>query len=66
MRCCFSQICSATLNAAVQDLTKLIENSLRVDVGGRRRHYLVVAKEGSGVDWLIDFEELDKLTKPSN
>jgi hypothetical protein len=25
----------------------------------------VVAREGSGVDWLIDFEELDKLTKPS-
>jgi len=25
----------------------------------------VVAKEASGVDWLIDFEELDKLTKPS-
>jgi AAA+ ATPase superfamily predicted ATPase len=52
--------------ATSQDLTKLIENSQRVDVGGRRRHYLVVAREGSGVDWLIDFEELDKLTKPNN
>jgi AAA+ ATPase superfamily predicted ATPase len=52
--------------ATSQDLTKLIENSQKVDVGGRRRHYLVVAREGSGVDWLIDFEELDKLTKPNN
>jgi hypothetical protein len=52
--------------AISQDLTKLIENSQRVDVGGRRRHCLVAAREGSGVDWLIDFEELDKLTKPNS
>lgn len=51
--------------ATGQDLTKLIERSQRVDVGGRRRHYLVVAREGSGVDWLVDFEELDRLTRPS-
>jgi len=25
----------------------------------------VVAREGSGVDWLVDFEELDRLTRPS-
>ncbi len=30
--------------ATGQDLTKLIERSQRVDVGGRRRHYLVVAR----------------------
>ena len=49
--------------ATTHDLDALIEKSQRVDVGHRKRHYLVVAREGD-VEGLIDFNTLDRLTAP--
>jgi AAA+ ATPase superfamily predicted ATPase len=49
--------------ATTHDLDALIEKSQRVDVGRRKRHYLVVARRGD-VEGLVDFNTLDKLTAP--
>ncbi|MGC9119472.1 MAG: ATP-binding protein [Thermoproteus sp.] len=49
--------------ATSRDLDALVERSYKVDVGARRRHYLIVAREGD-VEGLVDFKALDELTKP--
>ncbi len=49
--------------ASRRDLDRLVTASQRVDVGHRKRHYMVVAREGD-VEGLVDFEELDRATKP--
>ncbi|AET34052.1 ATPase [Pyrobaculum ferrireducens] len=49
--------------ATTRDLDALIEKSQRVDVGRRRRRYLVIAREGD-VEGLVDFNAIDRLTAP--
>ena len=49
--------------AGRSDFERLVEVSQNVDVGARRRHYLVFARGGTAEN-LVDFEELDKATAP--
>ncbi|MEZ0319668.1 MAG: ATP-binding protein [Pyrobaculum sp.] len=46
-----------------RDFENLVEKSQRIDVGARRRHYLIFARGGTA-EGLVDFEELDKVTRP--
>ena len=45
------------------DFERLVETSQKVDVGARKRHYLIFARGGTAEN-LVDFEELDKATAP--
>ncbi|MEZ0247746.1 MAG: ATP-binding protein, partial [Thermoproteus sp.] len=46
-----------------RDYEGLVERAQRIDVGPRKRHYLVFARDGTA-EGLVDFEELDRATSP--